>query len=529
MINYKINLEAEFLEEKYEKIEYYKEPFEKLYNKYFEKTAPLKNKSKNNELIVDLIDETYNIIGHIFLKADKDIGYEEYFIWKDLEFFSQLSKNISFIFPPKEGKNVEKLIGYRFYEEDPTKYKDSQNYFTLVLKDQRKYDILEINSNIKDNNGNSFIDESLNCHKIMQKIIKNKFKDKIIYNYPNTIIELLGFYYSLMYNKVNQNKNIKFIEPFFPIINNKETMKEAINEKDILNKKIFIEPILFNKHISVLYFKYENNHRINLIFDPSLFHFNSITKDKAVFPKSMRTRLTIFPKFSCQNGPSCSIWFIGQIANASEFGDSIFNEDNDFNYLNLLRMIEYINKYMEIDSIPLIAGNTKKIQALSNSTFNISEDKRCFVSHKIAFAPFLSIFNTIKNFGIIDLHLYFLIDEIKDKLEKIRNFICDCKFNKEYSEYLGENSDIKDELIEKFKKDFMELKNQYKIFIISYLEEEKNEKDVYNSIELKQKFISLLDKKIKNLISECDWKIYEKEEIKNFYRDKNDIFCQLSY
>jgi hypothetical protein len=90
-------------------------------------------------------------------------------------------------------------------------------------------------------------------------------------------------------------------------------MKEVINKEDICDDMIFVEPILFNRHISVLYFSFKNDLRRNILVDPSLFHVKSITKDKAIFPKEMRNILKIYPEYSCQNGPSCSIWFIGTI------------------------------------------------------------------------------------------------------------------------------------------------------------------------------------------------------------------------
>ena len=250
-----MNMDFEYLKQPEEQIVYYEEPKEKIYTKYFENTAQLKNYFKNEDYIINLIDSKNNIIGRNFLKKGNISGYEEYFLWKEIEFFSQLSKNITFLFPPKEGKNIEKLIGYRFYEKDPTQFNANINYFTLVLKVEGKYDILEINSSIRDINGQSFVDLNLNCYDIMKKIIKNRFKDSILYEYPCTSIELFGFYYSLMHSrdKLNIDKNIKLIEPFFPIFNNRGTMIEAIHKNDISNNKLFIEPIFFNKHVSVLY------------------------------------------------------------------------------------------------------------------------------------------------------------------------------------------------------------------------------------------------------------------------------------
>ena len=518
MLDEKININLDIFEDQDEHIIYYKEPEEKLYEKYFENTLTLKNNIKNNDFIIYLKDKNENIIGRKFLKKDKKPGYEEYFIWKDLEFFSELSKSITYIFPPGEGKNLEKIIGFRFFEEDPTTLNGNLKYFTLVLKDEKKFDILEINSKVKNNNGISFIEEKLNCFDIIEKIIKQKFTDKITYNYPCTVIELLGFYYSLMYEKEHKNDNIKFIEPYYPIINNKTTMREAIREDDIISDKLFIEPILFNKHISVLYFKFENKKRKNILFDPSLFHFNSITSDKGIFPKTMRINFHAFPKYSCQSGPSCSIWFMSQIIVALKYGNNLFNNNDEYNYINLIRMMEYINKFINIDENPLIYG-VKDI--IKSKSINISSDKKCIISHKIAFASFLNIFGTINNFCYIDgTILDFIIDDIKLKFEKIREFICNSQYSKKYYEYLEIQSDITIEEIDKMKEEFKALQNKYELFIKELLNSENdNQKFV-----LKNNIISLLDKSLEKLHNKFTCKIYEKEEIKNFFRQKNDIF-----
>ena len=512
-----------YFPEKIEKVEYYKDPTEKTYEKYFETTVPLKLKSKFNNYIVNLLDEKDNVIGYKFLKKDLKPGYEEFFIWKDLELFSQLSKKISFIFPPQEGKNIDKIIGYRYYEEIPTKLNEEQKYFTLVLKKNKKYDILEKSSSIKDINGNSFIENDLNCYNIIIKIIQDKFKDEIIYEYPSSVIEVLGFYYSVLYKDMNINENIKFIEPFYPVINNRETMKEAINEKDISNDKLFIEPILFNKHVSVLYFKYKNGIRLNMLIDPSLFHCNIITNDKGIFPKTMRTLLSIFPRNSCQSGPSCSIWFISQIIVALNNGNSFFNEEYEFNYLNLLRIIECINNFIKIDINQLIYVIDENINSKS---INISYDQRCFISHKIAFSSYLNIFSALNNFSFSGTYLDFYIDEIKNKFDKIRNFICNSKINKEYYEYLGEKSDITEEKINNMKQIFKELQKQYDNFVKLFLEAKD---DPNNAFQLNSNINSLLDKTLENFHSIFMWNIYEKEEIKNFYKEKNNIFSSFVF
>ena len=106
--------------------------------------------------------------------------------------------------------------------------------------------------------------------------------------------------------------NFKLIEPFYPNPLDKNSLKEIFNEDEIYENIIFIEPILFNEHITILLFSFKNNNRINLLIDPSLYHFNSIAKDRVIFPPSMKNAF-IYPYCKVQSGPSCSIWFVAQM------------------------------------------------------------------------------------------------------------------------------------------------------------------------------------------------------------------------
>ena len=157
-------------------------------------------------------------------------------------------------------------------------------------------------------------------------------------------------------------------------------------------------------------------------------YYNCIINDKDVFPKSKRSFLSIFPKYSCQSGSFCRICFIGQIIAALNFED---NQEYQFNYLNAWQTIECINNFIKVDINPIIYLIEENIK--SNS-INISSDGRCFLSHKIAFASYLNIFNSINNFNINGTFLNYFIDDIKIKFYEIRNFIYNSKINKEYYE-----------------------------------------------------------------------------------------------
>ena len=98
-----------------------------------------------------------------------------------------------------------KNIGFRFYKEAPLISKKENDYFTLVLKlkDYRKFEILEKESNIKDGKRNPFIIENINCTDIIKSIILIKFDDNnnIDYQFPYSIAEILGFIYVIRENQ----------------------------------------------------------------------------------------------------------------------------------------------------------------------------------------------------------------------------------------------------------------------------------------------------------------------------------------
>ena len=233
-------------------------------------------------------------------------------------------------------------------------------------------------------------------------------------------------------------------------------MKEAIKEEN--NNIIYVEPIFFSQHVSVLYFTFINNIRYNYLVDFSLYHLNSILGDNAVFPNEMRSKLVYFPKRSFQSGPTCSIWFISQIFLSFKHGSDIFSETFDYKYINIFFLIDYINNIYKIDKNPLIFGIGENIKSES---INISNDERCFISPKVTFASFLNISRLLTELKINVTFLGYFLSEIKDKFEKIRNFICTLKYNKEYYELLNVKSDITEEKISICKKEFLELKKYF--------------------------------------------------------------------
>lgn len=173
----------------------------------------------------------------------------------DSEIFGGITNHISFLYPPKI-RGYQKRIGFRYYKEEPLSHKNDIPYFTLVKDQNRKFIILEKDSQIKDVNGNSFVIKDIDCFDIILNIIKEKIKsDDDFLTYPNSTCEILGFIYACKSSLENKKNNIELLHPFFPCPFIKETFIEE--ETDIDSSKYYLEPILYNDHISLLLFYYK--------------------------------------------------------------------------------------------------------------------------------------------------------------------------------------------------------------------------------------------------------------------------------
>ena len=144
----------------------------------------------------------------------------------------------------------DKRIGFRYYMHNPKITIKDNPYFTLVLKDYRRFEILEIDATIKDGNDQLFIVNNLNCLEIIMTIIKDKFNNNkyINYQFPYSIVEIIGFIYAM---KEKSNNNIIVLPPYFPSPFIPETKIEILQYK---SKTLYIEPILYKEHVSLLLF-----------------------------------------------------------------------------------------------------------------------------------------------------------------------------------------------------------------------------------------------------------------------------------
>ena len=492
---------------------------EKIYEKYFEETLKLKEIVNSPNLIKDLYENGIKV-GRQFFNKKGDLKYEERFISDKLNAFIQISRNITFIFPPGVNK-LSGIIAYRFYNHDPKNITKNISYFTLVLKYGRKYEILEKSSLIKDVNNNTFIEFDLNCLDIMINIIKGKLAKDIAFQYPHTKIEILGFIYSAMNEDFGA---FKLIEPFNPSPFDEST---TIEELDKNNKNItYIEPILFNEHISILLVSFRNDYRYNLLIDPSLYHYDIIQKDTVLFQYPMRS-FFVHPSIKIQSGPCCSIWFIGQILsflnNKKKKHESNAEE-------NVLEVINKINQLMNKEKVFYYKDEDF---SETKNLINISSDDKYFISHKILFCPFLSISGFSLFTDLIEFKYINFTEDIKFKFDKLRLDICNLEINKQYYESSQKKFDIN---IEKIKNKYNDVMQNYELFIsdIKEIKEMKNEEGRHIYLEKKRDLLKkqkLIEDKIDTIITskECtNINIYNDERMRNILLEGNDVLKLLN-
>lgn len=272
-----------------------------LYNGCFIETAKL---WKNYDIQINLIESIKS--GRKFIKKGK-IAYFEVFQEPRTELMG-FSKKISLLYAPLEEDNdnwdKNKCIGFRYYEKSKL---EKCNYFTLVKKYGNKFFILEKDKNILDFKGDNFYDENLNCYSVMKNIIFEKYKNDIVTPKGEVFPEIIGFSYSLI--SIGKFKGFIAVEPLILEPLNEESRIEKLPEN--LQEKIgYIEPIIFDNHISVVLIKKStiyNRNRVNIILDMSRYHIEENISDNIVFPEQLYLNYYLYPKYSIQKGNSCGL------------------------------------------------------------------------------------------------------------------------------------------------------------------------------------------------------------------------------
>ena len=319
----------------------------------------------NTNLIEDIKNEELKLHQRIFYKNEqKEVGYIEVFQNSFLAYAHELSEKISFLFDydSKDNKRIDnnKCFGFRYY--------DSKNNYCTLLKandeDEDNYFFLE-KLDIEDN---KFYDKSLDCFQIIFDSIFSRYNKTYEYNYDFPLIlerplyEVLGFNYAILsksndkfhFHKIHSINVIKYVD-FTAYIN-------KIN----VPKKINIMPLLFEGHISLLFFfDDEKTGRNFILSDPSHVHSrfneNSISINPFIFSEDIRKNFELYPKSKIQAFNSCSLWYYFQILCLINYNEKIQSkryEDSE----SLLNSIKDSSFYFDCFSYyQYIMGFEKKL------------------------------------------------------------------------------------------------------------------------------------------------------------------------
>ena len=420
-----------------------------------------------------------------FKKLNEKEGYDEVFPNKNQILFGGISPQISFLFPLNI-RDFQNRIGFRFYKENPLETKDSIPYFTLVNCGNRKFKILEKETTIKDKNGLSFSIENLDCLDIILNIIKNKILSPNNYfELPNTTAELLGSIYAVKIKTVNSSNNIVMLDPYYPSSFIPKTMEE---EYKIDESKIYLEPILYNKHVSLLLFQDNRIYRKNFLFDMSGSHYKYFIENNPILNEKMLMNVKKFPDNIIQYGNSCSMWFYSTIL--------VLIEEEIKLPPNNEMLLKIINKLYELFKIPEEEIN---MDINNNNIGRVKEnvDLAKFISYKVALKPFINVKGIARQFYSANI--------IEDNyLEKYQKFFFHLRYTLDLYEINNKyNSNI-------FKKELFEKKytDNLKVFITT------SEKLFEYIIEQKRNIFDVISKNNTSMkISEIEKNISQAEDM----------------
>ena len=483
------------------------------YEEYFEGTKQLTNNFEDSELEIKDYVRTFSSV-------NKNGGYDEVFSNNEQKLFGGISAQISFLYPHNI-RDYTNRIGFRYYKENPLLTNKNIQYFTLVNIGLRKFKILEKELTVKDEKGESFSINNLDCLDIMMSIIKNRIaEDKDFMTFPNTIAELLGFIYAA---KITHNDNLIILDPYYPSLLIPETMIENY-EPD--SSKYFIEPILYNNHVSLLLFYHRKFYgksvlRYNILFDMSGNHYKSIINEDPIFTKLISINIKKFPSNSIQMESSCSIWFYSTLLFLMNSEKIKMPPDNDM-------LLEIINKAYELMNITQNDINYEKNGESELESVDMSK----LISLNVSLRTFIKAAGIMKQFFSVPFVEPDYIEKYQKDLLNLRKKINLYKLNKiYYSNLFGKEIFTKDfiknciinlSIAEEIVKNLIyEQKNKF-----NYLrgrDKSKNYKVIGDTIKD-------LEKAFEVLIPRFEYKgnkIYNREDMHKFYFDNSDIFLKI--
>lgn len=508
-------------------------------DKYINKTEILWQKKHN------YIKEYYcdkNLLGRIFLKEDGSPSYFE--IFEDKRFcVLGMSKKITILYPPDETNsskyNKNDIIGFRYYQNKEIKNKCE--YFTLIKKCNNRYYILEKNDKIKDIYDNPFYNKNLDCYKIINEIIYEKYIRREERS-PNGELfpELLGYSYAVL--SKGKFKDFIPLEPFIPDLSIEESLKETFPEKNEKNI-IFLEPILYGQHASlIMIFFNEKNERNNIWIDMSTYHAHKNESiDITIFPKSMRENLIIYPSYSIQKDNTCGLWFCSII----NFLMNTAKNTNSFDIINSIKQGEFTFCKDIIDYLSDIFYQKKIIEIEGICDCKNIKQNYYYSYLDLSFCDegitnfFFNLNNYIKFSGIsTEISIFFRFQSLFESLNELKKIV---ELNKEYFAVFSDEKELNLKNI--FNKAITQINKLNKLLFfdfrkifmqciissfINYIKYDRNliDKNVIN--EMKCEVNSYNDSTIKSIKNEENIELIIRELTKSVGMVKNDLtnnFC----
>ena len=492
------------------------------------------NKYKqDDELIKDINNEEIKERKRIFYKKGGIVGYIEVFQNPKLVFANEFSDKISFLFECIDNEKLiidqNKCLGFRYYNT-------KNEYCTLLKignKDIDDYQFLEKMENIP----NAFYDKDLDCFSIVYESIFSKYKkekggfNKIIKEGP--LYEIMGFSYAILFKS---NQFYRFHRPqTIDIMNIKDFTSHIIpgNDDKILN----IQPILFDGHISILFYVDKSGKRGFILSDPSHVHSQRIGKqsyiDGFIFPKNMRKMMQVFPPKKIQKFNSCFLWFYFQMlilinynSNLQKKYDtskdvikSIFNMDIYFECVNYYQNMFGLDKNLiEINPLSNLSDNDFIYSAPKEEIFSLEKVRINIHGFLNQFVDLIQLFE-LKTGQEISYKIGFEeIGILQNYYEDFIDFIILLNYNLNFL-HLNSFKDDKSSFT-KFLESTIKKMNSLKEYFISdcinyFIDLAKNKYDIDKDADID------IDRKKLHIILEKKRKIYEVAE--NYYKQYENL------
>ena len=305
------------------------------------------------------------------------------------------------------------------------------------------------------------------------------------------------------------------------------------NDDKILN----IQPILFDGHISILFYVDKSGKRGFILSDPSHVHSQRIGKqsyiDGFIFPKNMRKMMQVFPPKKIQKFNSCFLWFYFQMlilinynSNLQKKYDtskdvikSIFNMDIYFECVNYYQNMFGLDKNLiEINPISNLSDNDFIYSAPKEEIFSLEKVRINIHGFLNQFVDLIQLFE-LKTGQEISYKIGFEeIGILQNYYEDFIDFIILLNYNLNFL-HLNSFKDDKSSFIKFLESTIKKMDSLKECFIsdcINYfIDLVKNKYDMDNDTDID------IDRKKLHIILEKKRKIYEVAE--NYYKKYENL------